>query len=459
MNEAVIRVDGVSKKYCRSLKHTMMYGAVDLGKSFLGLKQQSERLREGEFWAVNDVSFELKRGETLGVIGMNGSGKSTLLKMLNGIIMPDKGSIEVSGRVGALIEVGAGFHPMLTGRENMYINGAILGMNKKEMDEKFDMIIDFAGIRDFIDAPVKHYSSGMYVRLGFAIAVYADPDILLVDEALAVGDVRFQKKCLDRMNAFKESGKTIIMVIHGSIKNIASKGLLLDQGNQIFVGGPIETELRYMQLLYPDVVAAAGKQHTEEIRATNGEADTESGSRYCIEIFPKEHDIDKSFGAGGAWINWIKILGLGKPNIFHGGEKIEIAVSYSWDQAQINNMLQLNDVDCNLLFGIRVETSKGIILTDLATSRIDSREVDVDPLSDATCVLTYTVEFPFLADGDYFLSPGIALGRQEKLVALVGYENLIHIYCHTESKFYYGLMKWNYNISKNKHECRKVGEE
>jgi lipopolysaccharide transport system ATP-binding protein len=182
-DEVAIKVDHISKKYCKSLKRSMLYGVTDIGRNTLGLSSHSEKLRRSEFWAVDDVSFEVKKGETLGLIGPNGSGKTTLLKMLNGIFWPDKGKITINGRVGALIEVGAGFHPMLTGRENVYINAAILGMTKK-VDEKFDAIIEFADIGDFIDAPVKFYSSGMFVRLGFAVAVHYEPDILLVDEGL-----------------------------------------------------------------------------------------------------------------------------------------------------------------------------------------------------------------------------------------------------------------------------------
>ena len=179
-NDVVIKVENVSKKYCKSLKHSMLYGMSDIGRNVLGLKSRSERLRDNEFWALDDISFEVKRGETLGLIGPNGSGKTTLLKMLNGIFWPDKGKITIKGKVGALIAVGAGFHPLLTGRENIYINAAILGMSKREIDKKFDAIVDFADIGDFLDSPVKHYSSGMYVRLGFAVAVHCDPDILLV---------------------------------------------------------------------------------------------------------------------------------------------------------------------------------------------------------------------------------------------------------------------------------------
>jgi len=190
-NDVIVEVDHLSKKYCKSLRRSMRYGIEDIGRNLLGLRSRSGVLREGEFWALNNISFQIKKGEVVGIIGPNGSGKTTLLKLLNGIFWPDQGKITVCGKIGVLIELGAGFHPSLTGRENIYINAAILGMTKDEVNEKFDSIIDFADIGDFIDTPVKHYSSGMFVRLGFAVAVHSDPDILLIDEVLAVGDVQF----------------------------------------------------------------------------------------------------------------------------------------------------------------------------------------------------------------------------------------------------------------------------
>lgn len=251
MNNSVIKVDGVSKKYCQTLRHTMSYGVKDLACSFLGISQQSEQLRPGEFWAVNDVSFEVKPGETVGIVGSNGSGKSTILKMLNGIFMPDMGRIEITGRVGALIEVGAGFHPMLTGRENIYVNGAILGMAKKQIDKKLDEIIYFSGIEEFIDSPVKHYSSGMYVRLGFAVAVHCDPDILLVDEILAVGDASFQYKCYQKLQEFKKSGKAIIIVTHDMdvVVKHCDFSLLLNKGRVTTVGKPSDVVNQYMDIV------------------------------------------------------------------------------------------------------------------------------------------------------------------------------------------------------------------
>ena len=230
-----IKVEHVSKKYCKSLKGSMLYGVNDIARNTFGLSAHSDKLRKDEFWAVDDVSFELKKGETLGIIGSNGSGKTTLLKMLNGIFWPDKGKITVNGRVGALIEVGAGFHPLLTGRENVYINAAILGMKKNEVDEKFDDILAFADIGDFVDVPVKHFSSGMFVRLGFAVAVHCEPDILLVDEVLAVGDVGFRSKCYNAIYDIAKNA-SVILVSHDmpQISRLCSKTIVMQQGKDKF---------------------------------------------------------------------------------------------------------------------------------------------------------------------------------------------------------------------------------
>jgi ABC-type polysaccharide/polyol phosphate transport system ATPase subunit len=241
MNDIVIRTEDVSKKFCKALKGSMFYGMIDIAKGMLGFSNNTDVLRKDEFWAVQDVSFEVNQGEVLGIIGPNGSGKTTLLKMINGIFMPDKGRIEVNGRVGALIEVGAGFHPLLTGRENIYVNGAILGMSKKEIDRKFTSIIEFADIGDFLDTPVKYYSSGMYVRLGFAVAIHSRPDILLIDEVLAVGDSEFQAKCMNAIETLKDIGTSIILVSHNDvlIERNCSRILLLNNGEAQFLG---ETE-------------------------------------------------------------------------------------------------------------------------------------------------------------------------------------------------------------------------
>ena len=256
-NETVIKVERISKKYSKSLKRSMIYGVTDIGRNMLGLSSRSEKLRKSEFWAVDGVSFEVKQGETFGIIGINGSGKTTLLKMLNGVFWPDKGKITVKGKVGALIQVGAGFHPMLSGKDNIYVNGAILGMNKREIDKKFDSIIEFADIGDFLDTPVKFYSSGMYVRLGFAIAAHSEPDILLVDEILAVGDVFFRRKALERIQQIKKKGTAIVFVSHdmGTVEGFCDTGIYLKKG-RIMSHGPISSVVaRYQEVnLDPQVL-------------------------------------------------------------------------------------------------------------------------------------------------------------------------------------------------------------
>ena len=247
MSEVVLKLDGVGKKFCRSLKKSLWYGVKDMGSELIGAKNTHDELRSGEFWANSDISFELKRGETLGLIGHNGAGKTTLLRMINGLIKPDKGRIEVRGRMQALIALGAGFNPILSGRENVYINAAVLGFTKSEIDRKFDAITDFADIGEFIDAPVQSYSSGMSVRLGFAVAAHMDPDILLIDEVLAVGDMNFRKKCYKKIREFREKNVGIIIVSHdvAILYTLSDKVLYLSKGCPVKIGTPQEVIENY----------------------------------------------------------------------------------------------------------------------------------------------------------------------------------------------------------------------
>lgn len=238
MADTLIKVEGVSKKFCRSLKRSLWYGLSDLGSELLGRRNTGDAgLRRDEFWAVKDVSFELKRGECLGLIGLNGAGKTTLLRMLNGLIKPDQGRIELRGRVGALIALGAGFNPILTGRENIYVNASVLGLSKLEIDEKIDEIVDFAEIGASIDAPVQSYSSGMQVRLGFAVATALKPDILLLDEVLAVGDAAFRIKCFNRIQDLIDDC-AVIFVSHSmpQVTRISNRLLLLRDGRVAAAG-------------------------------------------------------------------------------------------------------------------------------------------------------------------------------------------------------------------------------
>jgi homopolymeric O-antigen transport system ATP-binding protein len=242
-----VLVENVSKKFCRRLKTSLFYGVNDLVHDFVG-KERKHELRKHEFWAIDDVSLEIKRGEICGLIGPNGSGKTTLLRMLNGLILPDKGRIAVKGKIGALIQLGAGFSPVLTGRENININAAVLGIKKSKINNLIDEIVDFAEIEEFIDSPVRTYSSGMKARLGFAVAIHMQPDVLLIDEILAVGDMRFRNKALNKMTELTSSGAAVIFVSHNlaQVARICSKGLFIEKGKPIISGNIIDVVGKYV---------------------------------------------------------------------------------------------------------------------------------------------------------------------------------------------------------------------
>ncbi len=235
-NEILVKVEGLSKKFCKDLKTSLWYGVKDLVSGLRGNKLDRE-LRDKEFWALKDINFELRRGECLGLIGHNGAGKSTLLKILNGLINPDAGKVTIKGRVGALIELGAGFNPILSGRENIYNNGAILSLSRNEIDTKLETIIAFAELEEFIDMPVQNYSSGMKVRLGFAVAAQMEPDVLIIDEVLAVGDLGFRLKCFKRIDQILPK-TAIIFVSHSMpmVSRICNNIMLLDHGVSKFGG-------------------------------------------------------------------------------------------------------------------------------------------------------------------------------------------------------------------------------
>lgn len=258
--DTLVKVEGVSKKFCRSLKRSLWYGMQDLGSELIGRRHGGKGgLRSDEFWAVKDVSFELKRGECLGLIGRNGAGKTTLLRMLNGLIKPDCGRIEMKGRVGALISLGAGFNPILTGRENIYVNASVLGLSRREIETKIHGIIDFAEIGEFIDMPVQNYSSGMIVRLGFSVATALEPDILLLDEVLAVGDGAFKFKCYRKMDELLKKS-AVVFVTHDmpQLSRICDKTFLLGHGQEVF-HGPVYEGVKAYQELNQNTEAGANK--------------------------------------------------------------------------------------------------------------------------------------------------------------------------------------------------------
>ncbi|GAA2020643.1 ABC transporter ATP-binding protein [Nakamurella flavida] len=297
MSSAVV-VDGVSKRFRlyrernQSLKAALMRG---------------KRATFDEFWALRDVSFEIPEGTTFGLIGENGSGKSTLLKCVAKILQPDHGQVTTHGRLAALLELGSGFHPELSGRENVFLNGSILGLSRKDLERKFDEIVDFSGIEAFIDQPVKNYSSGMYVRLGFAIAINVDPDILLVDEVLAVGDSAFQQKCMEKFAAFRASGKTVVVVSHamGTMRSMCDAAAWLDHGHLV-ESGPVGRTV-------DDYVDKTSVSRVESVATTSGAVET-------VE----------RVGTGEAVITRVEILGReGTPqSAFRAMEPFTVRVHY-----------------------------------------------------------------------------------------------------------------------------------
>jgi lipopolysaccharide transport system ATP-binding protein len=280
MSETAIRVVGLSKRYRISgvqQRYGTLRDSLTAGASRLLGRGRSKRVRP-DLWALKDLSFEIKRGEAVGVIGRNGAGKSTLLKVLSRITEPTSGYADICGRVGSLLEVGTGFHPELTGRENIFLNGAILGMSRVDIKSKFDQIVAFAEVEQFVDTPVKHYSSGMYMRLAFSVAAHLDPDILLIDEVLAVGDVSFQKKCLGKMDQVARQGRTVLFVSHnmGTIRSLCSTGLVLHKGG-LLERGPLGRSIEAYYRQSADTVAP------DEIRSGFGPVSLTSHDSATIE--------------------------------------------------------------------------------------------------------------------------------------------------------------------------------
>ena len=375
MNEIAIRVENLSKQYHIGQLHQRHDTLRDALSAGLGRLRRNSQPKTGDeddtIWALKDVSFEVKRGEVVGIIGRNGAGKSTLLKILTRITEPTRGRAELHGRVGSLLEVGTGFHPELTGRENIYLSGTILGMKKTEIDRRFDEIVAFSGVEKFIDTPVKRYSSGMNVRLGFAVAAHLEPEILLVDEVLAVGDVAFQKKCIGKMRSIAGEGRTVVLVSHNmiAIQSLCKRGLLVDRGVIRFDGASTEVIQQYLQVEVQRGKAVFGP---DTMRKGDGRA------RYtdATVLDKMGHTVD-SIGVG--------------------------------DSCAIELRFQANELIQNPSFGIVIRNSHGQLLAKL-TTRI-THGVMPDVTRDGS-VLIHVKRFDVLP-GLYYLTFGISTFREQ----------------------------------------------
>ena len=296
-----IKVENLTKRYAiGGVRHNSVRDMIGGFFTSVGRAQKSRSML-----ALDDVSFSLDEGETLGVIGRNGAGKSTLLKILSRITRPTSGSASIRGRVGSLLEVGTGFHNELSGRENIYLNGVILGMKRAEIDRKFDEIVAFSGVEQFLDTPVKHYSSGMYMRLAFSVAAHLEPEVLIVDEVLAVGDQEFQAKCLGKMDEVSRSGRTVLFVSHnlGSLAQICKKGLVLDKGKAAFIGDIHDATAAYLKLareqnqlsLDTDANSSGTQIYEAQIVGSQGIATGEIGHReeFFLEYSVRSKEIER----------------------------------------------------------------------------------------------------------------------------------------------------------------------
>ena len=384
----VVVVDRVSKKLCRRLRYSLWYGLTDLAAELTARKRGEDlRLRYAEFLAVDNLSLELRPGECLGLVGHNGAGKTTLLKMLNGLIRPDKGRITMLGRVGALIELGAGFSQVLTGRENIYVNGAVLGFSKKEIDAKFDKIVDFAELGEAIDAPVQTYSSGMYVRLGFAVAAQLNPDIFLVDEILAVGDVAFRMKCFQYFLDLKRAGRTIVVVSHNmiDINRVCDRVVVLDGGKK-FYDGDVSTGIgTYESLLMKRSQIA--QQRAPDAVAWINKVELFNGAGNRQETFSTGEDLvaEVSLAAKGKVVNARVIVHVMTPSLGTLGSFASPHKGFTFDIEPPGTVLRFRMPKLPLLVGsysLRVSLyGSGIkdflhVMTDAATFKITAPAVN-----------------------------------------------------------------------------------
>ena len=291
MSNYALEFNSIWKKFARGEKYDSLRDLIpSMVKAALG-KKENEELKRREFWALRDVSFQIPHGDALGIIGPNGSGKSTALKLLSGILKPNRGNIRVRGRSSTLIELGAGFHPDLTGRENIYLNGTILGMKRAEIDKRFDEIVEFSELKEFLDTPVKRYSSGMHARLGFAVAVHVNPEVLIVDEVLSVGDYHFQEKCFKKMQEFVRKGTTLVFVSHNltAVSTLCKRVLVLRYGVPSFYGD-VSTGIQKYHSFYEEETNSKDVELTH-VRLSSGDGEErdvfEPGEKAVLEVHVK----------------------------------------------------------------------------------------------------------------------------------------------------------------------------
>lgn len=369
-----------------------------------------------EFWALKDVNFDVRKGECIGIIGRNGAGKSTLLQIITGTLSSTTGEVSVNGRVAALLELGSGFNPEFTGRENVYLNGTILGLKRREIDERFDEIVAFADIGEFIDQPVKTYSSGMMVRLAFAVNVFVDPEVLIVDEALAVGDTAFQRKCFMRMDALREKGVTLILVTHdtSAVKERCDRAIYLKNHTVQSIGPADDVVAEYMRDLFPD---EGGFVDSESDDAGDAAGTAEGGAADTGYVFERTMDSGDthSWGVGGGAIKAVRIRGLRGGTLLKTPCRLTIEVDAAWNREFVAKKLAEENLKPNIMIGIRLSDVKDIAV--LGTNNSLERTI-IDPFASDKATVSFQLELPPLMKGSLFLTTAVALGVMEHHVNL-----------------------------------------
>ncbi len=440
-DDIAIRVQGVSKCYeiyhrpQNRLKQIVLPGL----QKVLG---QSPKNYYEPFWALKDINFEIKRGESVGIIGQNGSGKSTLLQLITGILRPTTGTVEVNGKVAALIELGSGFNPEFTGRENVYLNASILGLTREETDQKFDQIAAFADIGEHLEMAVKTYSSGMMMRLAFAVQMAVDPDVLIIDEALGVGDAKFQLKCFKKLADLKANGTTILFVSHAVelIRSFCEVGIVLNKGELIYNGNSRAATVIYLSILFP-------KEHKNELpKAINKDLDTKVIEKYSsssiLRVEPESMDCH-TFGLGGARIINFELHDITYPNILTSGQKTKIQCDFTWDLDVINKLI-LEGYSNNISVGIAFADKQGNYI--FGCNGFDAG-LEIECINANSCGSAFSFELPFLMEGDYFINISIAFGTLSHHVELKWYDCAIPVKILKSERNVFGLMAIKYQMN------------
>lgn len=409
------------------------------------LKQMFSKSRHKyyrEFWALRDVSFEVLKGETVGIIGKNGSGKSTLLQIICGTLNPTGGNVTTNGRIAALLELGSGFNPEFTGRDNVYMNAALLGLSKAEIEEKFDSIIDFADIGQFIDQPVKTYSSGMMVRLAFAVQAQVEPDILIVDEALAVGDAKFQARCFERLKQLKQNGTSILLVTHSTeqIVTHCSKAVLIDSGVVMDIGEPRKVTNYYLDLLFGrSVKPSSSPKDSSELSNDIVENDRNVLSKSEDNFLgrPNSNNLSYRWGDRKAIILDYILTSEGKvyPPTVRSGSKIDLAISVKFVQEIFRPII-----------GFTVKNKEGVTVYGTNSELLEFEDVMSTGAQDSVEIISMSFTCN-LAPGDYFISLGVASKASEDVEPHDRRYDAVHIHVEPD-KTMFGLSNMNLKMNK-----------